>query len=231
MCPYNATHHIKESQKASHMMACPDRWVEEVRKSGINDLIPGQHGDLSMPKVFGTDSIPKALVSAPSRSKSSKAKDTRKGMEATSCRRKEFQENDLIENWVENCAKQTCVEDYRSHSRPQDITTDDSFFMHRPVRTSSPIRSLKSKVVESTSCKKNETFQESELSMDLTMQSSVENFKNGSLMKSQEITMDKTALQYPKRSIPKLNQNETSSSGIRSSPPSVTSNMVITRAR
>merc|ERR550539_1750634 len=204
MCPYNATHHIKESQKASHMMACPDRWVEEVRKSGINDLIPGQHGDLSMPKIFGTDSIPKALVSAPSRSKSSNAKVTRKCMEATSCRRKEFQKNDVIEDWVEDCAKQTCV-DHRSHSRPQDITTDDSFFMHRPVRTSSPIRSLTSKVVESTSCKKNETFQESELSLDMSMLSTVENFKNGSMMKSQEITkitMDETALQYPKRSIP-----------------------------
>merc|ERR1719458_1441264 len=85
--------------------------------------------------------------------------------------------------------------------------------------------------MESTSCKKNETFQESELSMDLSMQSAVENFKNGSMMKSQEITMNETALQYPKRSIPKLHQNETSSSGIGPSPSSVTSNMVITRVR
>merc|ERR1719189_3420864 len=68
-------------------------------------------------------------------------------------------------------------------------------------------------------------------SQEITMDETVENFKNGSMMKSQEITMDETALQYPKRSIPKLNQNETSSSGIGSSPSSVTCNMVITRPR
>merc|ERR1719242_1352370 len=68
-------------------------------------------------------------------------------------------------------------------------------------------------------------------SQEITMDQTVENFKNGSMMKSQEITTDETALQYPKRSISKLNQNETSSSGIGSSPSSVTSNMVITRAR
>eukprot|EP00094_Tigriopus_californicus_P000316 TCALIF_00305-PA protein Name:"Similar to GTSF1 Gametocyte-specific factor 1 (Macaca fascicularis)" AED:0.75 eAED:0.75 QI:0/0/0/1/0/0/2/0/292 len=58
ICPYNATHHIPRSQELLHLQDCPDRDAIELQKFRVNDLIPGPHGQLNKPVVYGSSLIP-----------------------------------------------------------------------------------------------------------------------------------------------------------------------------
>ena len=58
VCPYNATHHVKRSDEHEHLLACPDRRIVEIQKYRFNEPMPGQHGDLSNPVVYGSSKIP-----------------------------------------------------------------------------------------------------------------------------------------------------------------------------
>lgn len=58
ICPYNATHHVNIRDEQAHMRQCPDRRIVEIQRFKLNEPLPGQHGDLSGPAVFGSSSIP-----------------------------------------------------------------------------------------------------------------------------------------------------------------------------
>ena len=57
ICPYNGTHHLPASDIRSHLQECPDRRIVEIQRFKLNDPIPGKHGDLSNPVVFGSSLI------------------------------------------------------------------------------------------------------------------------------------------------------------------------------
>jgi hypothetical protein len=59
ICSYNATHHIIKTEEHNHNRDCPDRAIVEIQRYRFNEPIPGQHGNLSNPIVFGSDLIPK----------------------------------------------------------------------------------------------------------------------------------------------------------------------------
>ena len=58
ICPYNATHHVPREKEESHIVDCPDRRIVELQRYRYNQPLPGQHGNLSNPPVYGSASIP-----------------------------------------------------------------------------------------------------------------------------------------------------------------------------
>lgn len=138
-CPFNATHHIRESALQNHMIECPDRYVLDLTKDGWNDVIPGQHGDLTMPTTFGTSKIPKAapVPSNPARSEASKDSASKvyeltSGFKTMTLQKKELAAtNDL--------SAQASIENYKKHSilQPQEIHSKN-FFVKPPIRARSP---------------------------------------------------------------------------------------------
>lgn len=58
ICPYNATHHIPRKQELQHLQECPDRDPIDLQKFRLNDLVPGPHGQLNKPVVYGSSLIP-----------------------------------------------------------------------------------------------------------------------------------------------------------------------------
>jgi len=54
-CPYNATHLFKKEDEDDHLEDCDDRQAMEVRRYGLMAPLPGQHGNLDGPPVFGSD--------------------------------------------------------------------------------------------------------------------------------------------------------------------------------
>jgi len=64
VCPYNATHHVPRADEHDHLLSCPDKRIVEIQKYRLNDPLPGQHGDLSNPVVFGSSFIPQEVEGA-----------------------------------------------------------------------------------------------------------------------------------------------------------------------
>jgi hypothetical protein len=60
VCPYNATHHIPTSEEIEHLQRCPDKVVADIQKYRLNAAVPGKHGNLTGPLVFGSSNIPYA---------------------------------------------------------------------------------------------------------------------------------------------------------------------------
>ena len=56
VCPYNATHHIPHEKE--QLLVCPDRAIVELQKFRFNEPVPGQHGYLGTPLVYGSSFIP-----------------------------------------------------------------------------------------------------------------------------------------------------------------------------
>ena len=54
-CPYNATHLMPKDEMKGHMERCLDRRIVEVQK--YNVPLPGQHGYLRNPTVYGSSFI------------------------------------------------------------------------------------------------------------------------------------------------------------------------------
>ena len=65
ICPYNATHHVQPADEHVHLLKCPDRRIVEIQKYRFNDPLPGEHGDLSNPRVYGSAFIPVQVEEAP----------------------------------------------------------------------------------------------------------------------------------------------------------------------
>lgn len=57
VCPFNAIHHIRQSDQVEHLQNCPDRGIVEMQKFRFNAAVPGQHGNLTTPLVYGSSSI------------------------------------------------------------------------------------------------------------------------------------------------------------------------------
>lgn len=57
ICPFNAIHHIRKSDQVEHLQNCPDRGIVEIQKYRFNAAVPGHHGNLTTPLVFGSSSI------------------------------------------------------------------------------------------------------------------------------------------------------------------------------
>lgn len=57
VCPFNAIHHIRQADQVEHLQNCPDRGIAELQKLRFSAAVPGQHGDLTTPLVFGSASI------------------------------------------------------------------------------------------------------------------------------------------------------------------------------
>ena len=55
VCPYNATHLMPKEETKSHLERCPDRRIVEVQQ--YNVPLPGQHGYLRNPTVYGSSFI------------------------------------------------------------------------------------------------------------------------------------------------------------------------------
>ena len=55
VCPYNATHLMQKEDTMGHMENCPDRRIVEVQQ--YNVPLPGQHGNLINPTVYGSSFI------------------------------------------------------------------------------------------------------------------------------------------------------------------------------
>ena len=58
VCPYNATHHVPRAREQEHIIECPDRRIVELQRHRFNQPLPGQHGNLSNPLVYGSSLIP-----------------------------------------------------------------------------------------------------------------------------------------------------------------------------
>jgi len=58
VCAYNATHQMPPDEEKAHLKECPDKKIAEVQK--YNVPLPGQHGCLKNPNVFGSSFIPQA---------------------------------------------------------------------------------------------------------------------------------------------------------------------------
>lgn len=57
ICPFNAIHHIRKSEHVEHLQNCPDRGIVEQLKYRYNAAVPGQHGNLTTPLVYGSSAI------------------------------------------------------------------------------------------------------------------------------------------------------------------------------
>jgi len=64
VCPYNATHHVPRADEHDHLLSCPDKRIVEIQKYRLNEPLPGQHGDLTNPVVFGSSFIPQEVEGA-----------------------------------------------------------------------------------------------------------------------------------------------------------------------
>jgi len=64
ICPYNATHHVPRADEHDHLLTCPDKRIVEIQKYRLNEPLPGQHGDLTNPVVYGSAFIPQEVEGA-----------------------------------------------------------------------------------------------------------------------------------------------------------------------
>lgn len=56
VCPFNASHHIQRQNEREHLLECRDKRMIEVQK--YNEPLPGHHGYLNNPTVYGSAMIP-----------------------------------------------------------------------------------------------------------------------------------------------------------------------------
>jgi len=55
ICPFNASHHVPREEERTHLLECRDKRMIEVQK--YNEPLPGHHGYLNNPTVYGSSLI------------------------------------------------------------------------------------------------------------------------------------------------------------------------------
>ena len=55
ICPFNASHHVPREQERDHLLECRDKRMIEIQK--FNEPLPGHHGYLNNPTVYGSSLI------------------------------------------------------------------------------------------------------------------------------------------------------------------------------
>ena len=56
VCPFNASHHVLRQHEREHLLECKDKRMLEIQK--FNEPLPGHHGYLNNPTVYGSSMIP-----------------------------------------------------------------------------------------------------------------------------------------------------------------------------